>query len=191
MAGIGGGAGLIIALIAMVLGVNPGDILNQGDPTAEQQGAPAAANDTMTQFVEHILGDTEDTWHAIFAKMGKQYVEPQLNIFNGRVQSACGMASAAVGPFYCSADQQVYIDLSFYDELRNRFGASGNFAEAYVIAHEIGHHVQNLLGISDQVGSASQGATQNTANKLSVRMELQADCLAGVWGYNAKQRGLL
>jgi predicted metalloprotease len=191
MAGIGGGAALIITLIAMVLGVNPGDILNGGDPSTQQPTAPTAADDTMTQFVAHILGDTEDTWHEIFRKMGKEYVEPKLNIFTGRVQSACGLASDAVGPFYCSADQQVYIDLSFYDELRNRLGAEGDFAEAYVIAHEVGHHVQNLLGISDQVGSARQGVSETTANRLSVRMELQADCLAGVWAHSAEQRNLL
>jgi uncharacterized protein len=188
---IGGGAGLVIALIAMLLGVNPGEILNQGGAPVEE-GPPLAANDTMVQFVEHVLGDTEDTWNAIFAQMGKQYVEPKLNIFNGRVSSACGLASDAVGPFYCAADQQVYIDLSFYDDLRNRFGAPGDFAQAYVIAHEVGHHVQNLLGLSDEVANARQGASTTTANKLSVRMELQADCFAGVWAYAAhKQRNLI
>lgn len=189
---IGGGAGLIIALIAMVLGVNPGDIIpGGGEPASEQ--APVAAEDTlMTSFVEHILGDTEDTWHAIFAKMGRQYEEPRLNIFNGSVSSACGLASEAMGPFYCSVDREVYIDLSFYDDLRTRFGAPGDLAQAYVIAHEVGHHVQNLLGVSDEVGRARQGATAETANKLSVRMELQADCFAGVWAFSAdKERQLI
>lgn len=194
MAGIGGGAGLIIALIALVLGVNPREILNGGsNPNAQQQqGAPSAADDSMTLFVKKILGDTEDTWHEIFAKMGKTYVDPKLNIFTGQIESACGLASAAVGPFYCSQDQQVYIDLAFYDDLRNKLGAPGDFAEAYVIAHEVGHHVQNLLGLSDQVANARQGASANTANKLSVRMELQADCFAGVWAYSAdKERHLI
>ena len=186
MGAIGGGAGLIIALIAMVLGVNPGDIL-QGDPQQQQQGGvPSAEKDSMTVFVEKVLGDTEDTWHGIFNKMGKQYVEPHLDIFDGRISSACGLASDAVGPFYCSADQKIYIDLSFYNDLRNRFGAPGDFAQAYVIAHEVGHHVQNLLGLSDQVANARQGASETTANRLSVRMELQADCFAGVWAYAAE-----
>jgi uncharacterized protein len=188
---IGGGAGLVIALIAMLLGVNPGEILNQGGAPSEQ-GPPLAENDSMVQFVEHILGDTEDTWNGIFSKMGQQYVEPKLNIFNGSVSSACGIAGEAVGPFYCATDQQIYIDLSFYDDLRERFGAPGDVAQAYVIAHEVGHHVQNLLGLSDQVANARQGASSTTANRLSVRMELQADCFAGIWANSAdKQRQLL
>jgi predicted metalloprotease len=187
---IGGGAGLIIAIVAMLLGVNPDEVLNTGAVPPEA-GAPLAENDTMVQFVEHVLGDTEDTWNAKFSSMGEQYVEPTLNIFRGSVQSACGIAGAAVGPFYCAADQQVYIDLSFYDDLRSRFGAPGDFAEAYVIAHEVGHHVQNLLGLSDQVANARAGATTTTANRLSVRMELQADCLAGVWANSAEQRHLI
>jgi predicted metalloprotease len=187
---IGGGAGLVIALIAMLLGVNPGEILNQG-PATEGEAPPLAENDTTVQFVEHILGDTEDTWNAIFTKMGREYVEPKLNIFNGSVSSACGVAGEAVGPFYCARDQQVYIDLSFYEDLRDKFGAPGDVAQAYVIAHEVGHHVQNLMGLSDQVANAQQGASGATANRLSVRMELQADCFAGIWANSAdRQRHL-
>ncbi|MEO5510112.1 MAG: neutral zinc metallopeptidase [Longimicrobiales bacterium] len=188
---IGGGAGLIITVIALLLGVNPGEILNQG-PATDGQAPPLAENDTMVQFVEHILGDTEDTWNAIFTKMGREYVEPKLNIFSGSVSSACGVAGEAVGPFYCARDQQVYIDLSFYEDLRTRFGAPGDVAQAYVIAHEVGHHVQNLMGLADQVANAQQGASGATANRLSVRMELQADCFAGIWANNAdRQRHLL
>jgi predicted metalloprotease len=187
MGAIGGGGALIIAIIAMLFGVNPGDILNGGGaaPGTQQQGQPIAEDDSMQSFVAHILGDTEDTWTEIFQKMGKQYVDPKLNIFQGAVQSACGTASAAMGPFYCPEDQQVYIDLSFYDDLKNKFGATGDFAEAYVIAHEVGHHVQKLLGLSDEVANARAGASRTAANAMSVRVELQADCLAGVWAHSA------
>lgn len=187
MGTIGGGAGIIIALIAMVLGINPGDILNQGgDPNAPQQSGPMSQSDSMgTEFVRHILGDTEVTWGEIFQTMGKTYEEPKLDIFSGQIQSACGLASSAVGPFYCSSDHKVYIDLAFYEDLRTKLGADGDFAQAYVIAHEVGHHVQNLLGLADQVADARQGASNTAANKLSVRMELQADCFAGVWAFNA------
>ncbi len=188
---IGGGAGLVIALIALLLGVNPGEILNQGGAPSDQ-GAPLAQNDSTVEFVERILGDTEDTWNGIFSQNGQQYVEPKLNIFNGSVSSACGIAGEAVGPFYCSADQQIYIDLSFFEDLRSRFGAPGDVAQAYVIAHEVGHHVQNLLGVADNVANARQGATTTTANQLSVKMELQADCFAGLWAHSSdKQRGLI
>ena len=186
---IGGGAGLIIALIAMVLGVDlPG---GGGDPL--QEGTTTALpNDSAVAFVEGVLGDTEDTWNAIFAEQGATYEEPILNLFNGMVQSACGMASSAVGPFYCSLDRQVYLDLSFFQDLHDKFGASGDFAQAYVIAHEVGHHVQNLMGVSDRVAGARQGASEEAANRLSVRLELQADCFAGIWANKAdRERQLI
>ena len=134
-----------------------------------------------------MLADTEDTWNELFRRSGKKYREPTLVLFSGAVESACGFASAAVGPFYCPNDQKLYIDLSFYGDLKNKFGAPGDFAQAYVIAHEIGHHVQNLLGIADRVQSLRTRAGQAEANKLSVMMELQADCLAGVWAYHAQK----
>jgi predicted metalloprotease len=141
--------------------------------------------DKLKDFVSAVLGSTEDTWGELFKQSGRQYVDPKLVLFRGAVQSACGFAQAAVGPFYCPGDQKVYIDLGFYEELRNRFHAPGDFAEAYVIAHEVGHHVQNLLGISDKVAQAQQRGSREQANALSVRVELQADCLAGVWANHA------
>jgi len=191
--GIGGGiGGLVILLIYLFLG---------GDPNQLQQSLPgnAAGGDTesgapyresadegrLRHFVSVVLADTEDTWHALFREMGKEYREPKLTLFTGAVDSACGFAQAAVGPFYCPSDERVYIDLSFYQELQDRFGAPGDFAQAYVIAHEVGHHVQNLLGISEKVQAAQQRASERQANALSVRLELQADCLAGVWAHHA------
>lgn len=186
----GGGLGaIVIVLIALFLGVDP-RMLTQMMP-AEQSVSPQqgeqqpAANDPLAQFVSVVLADTEDVWNALFARAGGQYREPVLVLFSGAVQSACGMAEAAVGPFYCPADQKVYIDLSFYHDLRSRFQASGDFAQAYVIAHEVGHHVQNLLGIAGQVHERRQRVSQAEADALSVRQELQADCLAGVWAHHA------
>jgi predicted metalloprotease len=141
----------------------------------------------MQEFVSVVLADTEDTWNELFRQSGADYREPTLVLFSGAVQSACGFAEAAVGPFYCPLDQKVYIDLAFYRDLKERFAAPGDFAQAYVIAHEIGHHVQNLLGISDQVRQAQQRASQAQANALSVRLELQADCLAGIWAHHANR----
>jgi predicted metalloprotease len=193
----GGGIGVIvIALIAMFLGVDPGPILQGGGPAvapSAQQRAPGPApspNDAASQFVAKVLGSTEDVWTEIFAKSNRRYVPPKLVLFDGVVQSACGMAQSAVGPFYCPADQKVYIDLSFYRDLATRFRAPGDFAQAYVLAHEVGHHVQNLLGISDKVHGLQQRVNERQANDLSVRLELQADCLAGVWAAraNAKSR---
>jgi predicted metalloprotease len=138
-----------------------------------------------------VLGDTEETWGRLFSTMNQRYQEPTLVLFTGSVSSACGYNSAASGPFYCPADRQVYVDLSFFDQLERRFGAPGDIAQAYLIAHEVGHHVQRLLGISDQVHQAKQRASRTQANELSVRQELQADCFAGVWGHHAAQRGLL
>jgi len=190
-----GGIGLgtiLLALVAAYFGADPTVILQQaqqgGQP--QQQEGPyqeSAAEAQSRQLVSQVLADTEDAWGQIFSSIGRTYEQPKLVLFNGAVESACGFAQAAVGPFYCPGDHQVYIDLSFYDELRSRFGASGDFAQAYVIAHEVGHHVQTLLGISDQAHAARSRAGEVESNAISVRMELQADCFAGIWAHNADQ----
>jgi len=189
---MGGGIGtIIIVLIALYFGVDPSMLLNQG--TSQEVNVPAgsvsqdrpAEENRMADFVSVVLADTEDTWHEMFRRSGKTYQAPKLVLFTDAVDSACGFAQSAMGPFYCPQDNKVYIDLQFYRDLQNRFHAPGEFAQAYVIAHEIGHHVQNLLGISDKVHSLQQGADKVTANNLSVRLELQADCLAGIWAYHA------
>jgi len=191
---VGGGLGSIaIVLIALFFGVDPSVILQGGPPqsNASQEPRPqsqqAGARDEGREFVSRVLGSTERVWGEIFQRAGKQYAEPNLVLFSGRVQSACGFASAAAGPFYCANDQKVYIDLSFYRELRERFKAPGDFAQAYVVAHEVGHHVQNLLGIMDKVKARQSRAGEREANGLSVRLELQADCLAGIWASFANQ----
>jgi len=150
-----------------------------------------ASEEELKQFVTHVLGDTEDVWSELFRRSGKRYIEPKLVLFTDQVRSGCGLAGAAVGPFYCPGDQKVYIDLSFYQELKSRFRAPGDFAQAYVIAHEIGHHVQNLLGVMDRAKSGPNGMRRETANQLSVRLELQADFLAGVWAHYAQARGIV
>jgi predicted metalloprotease len=186
--GVGGIGIIIIALIAMFLGVDPSFLFQGGQMTpgpSLQQSPPSAAQQELADFVSVVLADTEDTWHPLFEEMGGTYQEPTLVLFSGAVQSACGQASAAVGPFYCPGDRQVYIDLSFYEELSDRFGAPGDFAQAYVLAHEVGHHVQTLLGISDQVRSVRAQVGEAEANELSVRQELQADCFAGIWAHHA------
>lgn len=189
----GGGVGIIvIAVAAMFLGVDPSLVLNllEGSPPGLSAEAPAQkppSNDRQAKFVSVVLADTEDTWRALFKEGGADYREPKLVLFRGAVQSACGHAQAAMGPFYCPGDQKVYIDLSFFDDLQQRFHAPGDFARAYVIAHEIGHHVQNLLGISGKVHAARQRVSESEYNRLSVRLELQADCYAGVWAYHANQ----
>jgi len=177
----GGGIGVVIlTIVAMVLGVDPGAIVPSG-PSGES-APPPAESDEAAQFVARVLGTTEGVWTEIFQEeFGGDYPEPALNLFTGMVQSGCGFAQAAVGPFYCPLDQQVYIDLSFYQDLANQLGAVGDFAQAYVIAHEVGHHVQTVLGISDQVQQQRQAVGQAESNELSVRQELQADCFAGVW----------
>lgn len=187
----GSGLGIIVlALVALYFGVDPAIVL-QGIPTetvTPTQAPPqdrSPQEDPLAEFVSVVLADTEDTWHALFSKDGRTYEEPVLVLFSGAVQSACGFARAAMGPFYCPADNRVYIDLSFYEDLRSRHGAPGDFAQAYVVAHEIGHHVQNLLGISHKVHTARQRAGKTQANRLSVMQELQADCFAGIWGYHA------
>jgi predicted metalloprotease len=190
----GGGIGtVLLVLVALYFGIDPSIILNQGQMSVPGTGAPTQSapysvspeEKRLAEFVSVVLADTEDTWQVLFRGMGKTYEEPKLVLFAGAVESACGMASTAVGPFYCPMDQKVYIDLSFYNDLKNRFGAPGDFAQAYVIAHEVGHHVQNLLGIADKVQSLRSRSSETEANKLSVMMELQADCLAGVWAYHA------
>jgi len=184
----GGGIGVVvIALIAMFLGVDPREILQEaGAPSASQSNAPVdPAQDRVKDFVSVVLADTEDTWGEIFRQGGAQYQVPRLVLFSGAVQSACGFAQAAVGPFYCPGDSKVYLDLDFFQTLEKRLGAKGDFAQAYVIAHEIGHHVQNQLGISAKVAQAAARAGKEQANRLSVRQELQADCFAGIWANHA------
>ena len=192
---VGGGIGtLVLIVIVMLLGGDPMALLQQQQPGNPGIGAPGdpAANDEMKQFVATVLATTEDVWNEQFRKLGKEYREPTLVLFTGEVRSACGFADAAVGPFYCPGDDKVYIDLQFFDELDRRFGAPGDFAQAYVIAHEIGHHVQNQLGISDRVHSARRSMSETEYNQLSVRLELQADFFAGVWAHHAhKMRPIL
>jgi predicted metalloprotease len=193
---MGGGLGaVVLALVAMFLGVNPSDIgVGDGAAPAGQQspGQAPPANDPASDTVKMVLRSTELAWQDIFRGMGREYQDPQLVLFTGGDRSACGFAQSAMGPFYCPRDQTVYIDLSFYHELHERFGAQGQFAEAYVVAHEVGHHVQNQLGISQQVQEAEQAAgSQAEANRYSVRLELQADCFAGVWANHANQAGTL
>ncbi|HEX6750197.1 MAG TPA: neutral zinc metallopeptidase [Longimicrobium sp.] len=189
---VGGGLGaLVLGLLYMLLGGNPGDVTG-GEPPPSNAGAPAQQNDAQSQWVSKVLRSTELTWGDIFQKMGRQYQEPRLVLFSNAYPSACGMGQAAMGPFYCPRDEKVYIDLSFYREMEERLHAPGEFARAYVIAHEVGHHVQNLLGISAQVQQAEQQAgSRAEANRYSVRLELQADCFAGVWANQARQRGEL
>jgi len=199
--GIGGGTigigTIVVALIGgALLGVNPLTLLGimtGGEPAPQVQNAPAPpANDRMAQFVSTVLADTEDVWKQQFAAGGANYVEPKLVLFRGAVRTACGAGQAAMGPFYCPADQKVYIDLSFYETLRSRLGAPGDFAQAYVIAHEVGHHVQHQLGITERVERARASGSSAQANAMSVRLELQADCFAGVWGHHAQnQRQIL
>jgi len=197
--GIGGGlGGLLLVVLYLLLGGDPGQLLQslpqQGplDPDAggEEQGAGSYTGspeeERLRDFVSVVLAHTEDTWHALFARMGRTYEEPTLVLFTEAIQSGCGFAQSQVGPFYCPTNRKLYIDLSFYQELQDRFGAPGDFAQAYVIAHEVGHHVQNLLGIADRVRRAQAAAqSQEEVNALSVPMELQADCLAGVWAHHA------
>lgn len=191
----GGGLGaVVLGLVYFLLTGDPSGLQNAGpgsQPSAgSQAGAPPtdAASDSMKAFVATVLGSTEDVWTEIFRQQGETYQQPQLDLFTGRVQSACGQASAAVGPFYCPGDHKVYIDLDFYDQLRRDLGAPGDFAQAYVIAHEVGHHVQTLTGVSQQVNAASQRGGEAEANRLSVMQELQADCYAGVWANHSQQQ---
>jgi predicted metalloprotease len=186
-----GGVGTIVLTLALAyfLGIDPQVLLQlqqgSGQAVIVEDYQPTPQEAQLADFVSVVLADTEDTWQEIFEQYGQRYEEPVLVLFSGAVKSACGMASAAMGPFYCPADRKVYIDLAFFEDLRQRHGAPGDFAQAYVIAHEVGHHVQNLLGISAQVRSAQQGLGKAAANALSVKQELQADCLAGLWGHHA------
>ena len=191
--GRAGGVGIgtiALALVAMYFGVDPAVVLNMGQGL-NQNNAPVEVraipqDDPGAKFVAKVLGSTEDTWGKIFAASGQQYSAPKLVLFSGQTPTACGSGQAASGPFYCPGDQKVYIDLSFYEEMKNRFHAPGDFAQAYVIAHEIGHHIQNLQGISDKVQQARQSARNEAeANAYSVRLELEADCYAGVWANHA------
>ena len=192
---IGGGIGaIILSVIVALLGGDPSVIWDQQQEapsdrprTEAPQTQGSGANDPMADFVSVVLADTEDTWQTLFRQRGSTYVEPKLVLFSGAVNSACGYARSAVGPFYCPADQKLYIDLSFYQDLKTRHQAPGDFAQAYVIAHEVGHHVQNLMGISDKVQALQRRSDKVTANQLSVRQELQADCFAGIWAHHAQR----
>ena len=188
-----GGVGVVvIALIAMFFGVDPRVILQEAGqgpaPSGQQQAVPVdPVQDKLKDFVSVVLADTEDTWGEIFQHGGSTYEMPKLVLFTGAVRSACGLAQSAVGPFYCPGDRKVFIDLEFYKMLEKRFGAPGEFAKAYVLAHEVGHHVQNLLGISGKVHAAMERSSRERANQLSVRQELQADCYAGIWANHANR----
>lgn len=197
--GRGGGLGIVGILIVLGIlwfaGINPLELLNGGGGSPvvvnDRPGRTGSPTDEEGQFVAVVLAETEDTWGRLFREGGRRYREPTLVLFEGQVSSACGFASAATGPFYCPGDQKLYIDLSFFDELSRRFGAPGDFAQAYVIAHEVGHHVQNLLGILPEVDQARRQGSKADANRLSVLLELQADCLAGVWAHDVDAKGIL
>ena len=193
---VGGGLGTVVILVlALLFGADPRQLLDQvqTNPTQDTQTSRRAnpQEDELKQFVSVVLADTEDVWKDLFKGMGRQYREPTLVLFTNQVRSACGNASAATGPFYCSGDEKLYIDLSFYQELKTRFRAPGDFAQAYVIAHEVGHHVQHLLGTMDKVHAMESRMSKDQANQLSVRLELQADFLAGVWAHYAQQKGIV
>lgn len=180
---------ILMILAALYFGIDPSAILNMGQgmsQMAPEKSEPIPANDELAIFVSKVLGSTEDTWQKIFQKSGYDYPAPKLVLFRGQTQTACGAGQSAMGPFYCPADKKVYIDLSFYDQMKNKFNAPGDFAQAYVIAHEVGHHIQNLMGTSDKVQQARRSARNKAeANQYSVRLELQADCYAGVWAHHA------
>ena len=210
---LGGGALIILVIVGMLFGINPFEMLGMlgGDggaiqvppsqtaqpgygpqsPAGANGSATAPSTDARRDFTSAVLGDTEDVWSAIFKQTGSRYEPPKLVLFRGRWQSACGRANAAVGPFYCPADRKLYLDTSFFNELASRFGAPGEFAQAYVIAHEVGHHVQNLLGTMDKFEAQRERGDERSANALSVRLELQADCYAGVWGFYSQKRGII
>jgi uncharacterized protein len=198
---VGGGIGMIIlVVVGMLFGIDPRVILGLAGTvqTVQQQvapqkveGAKGPLSDDMGRFVAGVLADTEKTWGTLFQQLGRQYQDPTLVLFTGATPTACGTGQAAMGPFYCPLDQKVYIDLAFYQQLRDRFKAPGDFAQAYVIAHEIGHHVQNQLGIMKKMDAFRQRMSETQYNALSVRLELQADCFAGVWAHHAQNRNLL
>ncbi len=188
---LGGGAGLVVVILALLFGVDPRALLNQTrlDTSAPVAGSQSAkpADDAGRRFVAVVLAETEDVWHRQFQALGKEYTEPTLVLFTDGVESACGLSSAATGPFYCPEDDKVYLDLGFFDLMRERFHSPGEFAEAYVIAHEVGHHVQDLLGITDRVYGMRGRVSEAEYNQLSVRLELQADFLAGVWAHDTQR----
>ena len=193
----GGGIGMVLVVLVLswLTGTNPLTLLQMAEEIpSSSPSAPVSTGvpqgDRQAEFVAVVLADLEDTWTRVFRAQGQQYEAPVLVLFTDAVQSACGSASAATGPFYCPGDRKVYLDLSFFRELESRFGAPGLFARAYVIAHEVGHHVQNLTGTNEQVSRLQRQGSRAQANALSVRLELQADCLAGVWGHHAKERML-
>jgi predicted metalloprotease len=191
---IGGGIGGIVLLLlfSMLTGQNPGDLISTTSPPSSGVGTTGVrGDDPEAEFVSVVLKHTEDTWRDIFSSRGGTYQPPVLVLFENATQSACGLGQSAMGPFYCPPDQRVYLDLSFFRDLSQRFGAPGDFAQAYVVAHEVGHHVQTITGLSSRVSAARQGATRQESNALSVRQELQADCFAGVWGHYAARDGLL
>jgi predicted metalloprotease len=198
--GLGLGAVAVILIVGWIAGVNPLDLLASiegGAPIADNSGSSqsygkvGAPGDEQGKFVATVLGDTETTWTDIFKAMGKQYTPPTLVLFDGETPSACGEAQTAAGPFYCPNDRKVYIDLAFYQQLKEQFDAPGDFAEAYVIAHEVGHHVQNLIGTLPKIDAERQNASQAQSNQLSIRLELQADCYAGIWARDEEKRGFL
>ncbi len=191
---VGGGIGtIVITLIALYFGIDPSMILNQvgspgmNAPSSHVSRQSPADEARSAELVSVVLKSTEDVWHELFKTFNREYKEPKLVLFTGAVQSACGRAQSAMGPFYCPGDQKLYIDLQFYRDLKSRYNAPGEFAQAYVIAHEVGHHVQNRLGISQKAAALQKGASKPQANNISVRIELQADCFAGVWGYHANK----
>lgn len=196
--GRGAGGGSLSGIILLVViffalracGIDPLQLLDEGGPVAQQTSNNLPA-DEATQFISVVLAETEDVWNGIFQAEGKSYREPVLVLFSKQVGSACGFASSASGPFYCPGDSKVYIDLTFFKELEQRFGASGDFAQAYVVAHEVGHHVQNLIGVLPRFNQMRQRMSEVEANQMSVRVELQADCFAGIWAHYTEQKGLL
>ena len=190
---LGGGIGgvVLLLIISALTGTNPLDLVGSPDAPSSTGRSGVPDNDPQAQFISVVLADTEETWNEIFQQAGRSYQPPVLVLFEGATQSGCGVGRSEVGPFYCPADQRVYLDLSFFRDLDQRFEAPGDFAQAYVVAHEVGHHIQTLLGTSEKVARARSGVSTPEANALSVRMELQADCYAGVWGRRAAQRGLL
>ncbi|HXT62254.1 MAG TPA: neutral zinc metallopeptidase [Pyrinomonadaceae bacterium] len=191
---LGGVGGIVVLVLALLFGADPRQLLEQlpnGDNSVQTSRPTNPEEEELKQFVAVVLAETEDAWSDTFRRAGKQYRKPTLVLFTDQVDSACGVAGTAVGPFYCPADEKLYIDLSFFHELRTRFRAPGDFAIAYVVAHEVGHHVQKLLGTSDRVNAARRNQSEDGANGLSVRMELQADFYAGVWAHYARDRGIV
>lgn len=197
--GLGIGMIVIVFIGSLIFGFNPMTVLNMlnggglnvGGGTTVQTSAPTPESDELTQFVSVVLADTEDVWNGVFREAGERYREPRLVLFSSATQSACGFAQSASGPFYCPGDEKVYIDLAFYKQLKTRFQAPGDFAQAYVVAHEVGHHVQNLMGILPKFNEIRRRVSKEEANRLSVRIELQADCFAGIWAHYTAKQGLL